>query len=260
VTVFARTSQVIAEVVRTDDDPSARTSQLTLEVLRLNTLIDTEVSQVTLEVVRPNAPPPPEVEFPPRIAFGASRTPTWATTLLETFGARDVAIQNWADVRHEYDVSLAIRTATDYVAVLEHFHQMRGRLFVFLLKDFLDFFVALDEGVSTHASGLTFQLQKRYGTVYPYDRKITRPVEGTATFYRTRAGVQVQIFPTVNWDTGVITVEYDDDGDTYQWTGEFRVPVRYGQDRMPAVVADRRPDGGEELVTCDGILLVEEKE
>jgi hypothetical protein len=75
-----------------------------------------------------------------------------------------------------------------------------------------------------------------------------------------RASVQSTITPTVDYTTGVITVSGHAGGDTYQWAGQFMVPVRYTVDKLPSVVVDRRPGGGELLVQCDGITLLEARE
>lgn len=51
----ARTSQVVAEVIRTNTALVARTSQVVAEVLRINTGTVIRASQLAVEVLRPNA-------------------------------------------------------------------------------------------------------------------------------------------------------------------------------------------------------------
>jgi hypothetical protein len=51
---FARTSQVVAEVLRTNTDARAQVSQVVAEVLRINTGTVIRTSQLAVEVVRPN--------------------------------------------------------------------------------------------------------------------------------------------------------------------------------------------------------------
>lgn len=201
-----------------------------------------------------------DIEFPPRIALNSMRSPGWFTTLVETFGGWSSAIQEWQDARHEFDISMAVRTKTDSQEVLAHFHQVRARAHTFPFRDILDYQVTAAQGLATLISGSNYQLHKRYGSTNPYDRKITRPVSGTCTFYRTRASVQSTITPTVDYTTGIITVSGHESGDTYQWAGEFRVPVRYNVDKLPFVVVDRRPGGGELLVQCEGVVLQEDRE
>jgi uncharacterized protein (TIGR02217 family) len=200
------------------------------------------------------------VEFPPRIAMNSMRAPGWFTTLVETFGGWTSTNQEWQDARHDYDVSLAVRTATDYQEVLAHFHAVRGRAHSFPFRDAVDYKVTSAQGVALLVEGDNYQLHRRYGATNPYDRRITRPTSGKCTFYRTRSGSQTVITPTVDYTTGRITVSGHAGGDTYQWAGEFSVPVRYLVDKLPAVVVDRRPGGGELLVQCEGITLQEVRE
>lgn len=197
--------------------------------------------------------------FPDCIAFGAESVPEWSTQLADNSAGYSVANQSWSHARHSYDVSLAVRVLSDYKLVQAHFHQVRGRANTFPFKDYLDFEVTAAEGVATLVSGSDYQLGKTYGSTNPYTRTITRPVSGACTFYRTRSGAQSVIAPTVDYATGVITVAGHVSGDTYQWAGEFRVPCRYGADRLPAAAINRQPNG-ELYVQASEILLVEARE
>lgn len=202
-----------------------------------------------------------DVPFPDRIAFGAERVPEWSTLLAQNAAGYSFANQNWVNALHSFDVSLAVRVASDYRTVLDHFHEVRGRAYVFPFKDFLDFQTSATDGVATLISGSDYQLGKLYGSTNPYTRKITRPVSGTCTVYRTRSAVQTTITPTVDYNTGQITVSGHVAGDTYQWAGEFRVPVRYMADRLPAAAINKQPGvAGELIVDCPSILLGEERE
>jgi uncharacterized protein (TIGR02217 family) len=199
--------------------------------------------------------------FPDRIALGAERVPEWSTLLAENAAGYSVANQNWANALHTYDVSLTVRVASDYKAVLAHFHAVRGRAYSFPFKDFLDYAAGPTEGVTTLVSGSIYQLGKKYSTTNPYTRKITRPLSGTCTFFRTRSAVTTVITPTVDYTTGRVTVSGHSDGDIYTWAGEFRVPVRYLSDRLPAAAVNKQSGGAGELyVECDSILLGEVRE
>lgn len=194
------------------------------------------------------------------------RNPGWSTTIGATFGGYESANQNWSNARHEFDVSLAIRNETDYAVVLAHFHQMRGRAHYFPFKDFLDYRVEQSQGVllDDYDSPTTaYQLAKRYGSgAYVYDRKITRPFN--VAVYRVRAGVTTVITGsvTVSTTTGRLTapITGHQTGDQYQWSGQFYVPCRYGLDKLPSVAVDRQAGGGELLVRCDSIPLIEFRE
>jgi len=202
-----------------------------------------------------------DIEFPRKVAMGAMREPFWNTTLVENFGGYENTNQNWANAKHRYDISLAIRTATDYALVVEHFHQIRGRFRCFPFKDFLDYRCEQAQGTlidNGESPAGDYQLVKVYGTgANQWQRWITRPMTG-AVVYRTRAGVTtVAASAMVSLTTGRVTISDHQAGDTYAWSGQFYVPVRYDADSLPAVAEDRQPDGGELLVRCDSIMLVE---
>jgi uncharacterized protein (TIGR02217 family) len=202
-----------------------------------------------------------DAPFPERIAFGAESVPEWSTSIAENAGGYQFANQNWRYAQHTFDVSLSVRVATDYRLVRAHFHQVRGRAYTFGFKDFLDFEASTSEGVLELVTGAIYQMGKRYAGANPYDRKITRPVAATLAFFRTRASVTTSISPTVDATTGRVTVAGHMDGDTYAWSGQFLVPVRYSSDRLPGAVVNKEPgSGGELYVQVDSIVLAEDRE
>jgi uncharacterized protein (TIGR02217 family) len=208
--------------------------------------------------------------FPERISFGARSEPEWSTELATTVAGFDAANQNWSNAKHSFDVSLAVRTADDYVAVRAHFHMTRGRAKGFLFKDPLDFEVAVAEGVceEVEESSTGFQMFKRYGSGDDlYDRKITRPVSGTVQIFRTRGMTTSNVTGSATIDYGgdsteepggTFEVSGDLPGDVYTWSGEFRVPCRYGVDRLPTAIVNKQPSAdGQLFVQCDSIPVVE---
>lgn len=194
-----------------------------------------------------------DVPFPECLAFGAVSTPTWNTDVSRNQGGWEQRNSIWTYALHSYDVSTAVQTKSDYQAGLAHFNEVRGRLHSFPLKDPLDFEVTLAEGVliTTDDAGV-FQLAKKYGVANPYLRKITRPFEpliyedGTLKV----GGYSLDLI------TGLIT--FPGAIGAMTWTGEFRVPVRYGNDQLPGQVVDK---GGDELyVQATSIILQEVRE
>lgn len=209
-----------------------------------------------------------DIAFPPRIALGAQRRPSWNTTLAQAGNGRETTNQNWSRVRHTFELSLAIRTATDYDDVVQHFHTMRGRARKFPFRDILDYKVTAARGTlleGEDSPSTAYYLAKRYGTSpYHYDRRITRPAAGTVRIYRTRSGVITDITSSCAIDTSTggvdVTAGVVVSGDTLSWAGQFWVPCRYDVDELPGVITNRRPGGGELLVSCDSIPVVEVRE
>lgn len=201
--------------------------------------------------------------FPERIAFGAQSEPMWFTDVATTFGGQEATNQNWSQVRHAFDVTFAIRTATDYADVRAHFHMARGRAKKFRFKDFLDY-EATSAPLTATATPNVYQCYKRYGSGSDaYDRIITRPVEISMAIFRTRASVTTNITgsSTIDDETGLVTVTGHVGGDTYTWSGEFDVPCRYDTDRLPARAISKNPQAGGDLIVESGtIMLIEVRE
>ena len=206
------------------------------------------------------------IPFPDCIAFGAQSDPIWSTEIAATRAGWETVAELWDQSKHVFDVSFAVRTATDYGLVRTHFHQVRGRSKTFPFKDYLDFAAESDEGVSAVAEVTSdgWQLFKRYGSgASAYDRKITRPKSGTLTIYRTRSAVTTNVTgsATIDYTDGTFSVSGDAPGDVYTWAGEFWVPCRYGADQLPAAIINKQPaPGGEFWVECGSISVLEVRE
>lgn len=200
--------------------------------------------------------------FPPRIAFGVQCRPGWSTAVAVSAGGHESRNQNWQRVRHTYDASLAIRTATDYALAKAHFMMARGRLHTWPLKDPLDHRCEQASGIVATAedeSPSPKQLFKRYGSGdYLYDRKITRPRQGTIQVYGSGVLLTEGAQYTLDYDTGEIVTGVA--VGTLAWSGQFWTPCRYDIDEFPAAIVNRHPGGGELLVSVAGIPIVEDRD
>lgn len=210
-----------------------------------------------------------DIPFPPRIALGAQRRPRWNTTIVQVQSGRESSNQNWSRVRHQFDVSLAVRTASDYDEVVQHFHSVRGRAKAFPFRDAVDYRVEASRGIllDDYDSPTTaYQLAKTYGTgADRYDRRITRPKGGTVAVYRLRGATTTDITSscTISTTTGLVSITGGVviGGDVLSWSGQFYVPCRYDTDELPSIVVNRNPGAaGELLVQCDSIPIVEIRE
>jgi uncharacterized protein (TIGR02217 family) len=210
-----------------------------------------------------------DIPFPDCIAFGAQSDPLWCTEIATTRAGWEVAAECWTYNKHIFDVSFAIRTATEYGLVRTHFNQVRGRARTFPFKDYLDFTATAAEGIAEETADDSdsegrYQMFKKYGTGDDaYFRKITRPVEATCIIYRTRSAVTTVVTGSAAIDdtTGTFFVAGDMEGDVYTWAGEFNVPCRYGADQLPAAITNKEPAAdGELLVECGSISIVEVRE
>lgn len=209
------------------------------------------------------------IPFPDCIAFGAESNVLWLTHIAQSIGGQDFSSPNWQDNKHAFDVSFAVRTASDYADVRAHFNEVRGMANTFPFKDHLDFTVTVAQGVlltlalvAPTADG-TFYLHKKYGSTNPYYRQITRP-DTPVSVFRTRAAVTTDITgagAAVTYTTGAVAITGHVAGDTYTWSGTFMVPCRYDTDRLPAAIINKEgTEDGELLVSCGSIPVVEVRE
>jgi uncharacterized protein (TIGR02217 family) len=198
--------------------------------------------------------------FPDDVAQGAAGGPGYSTEVAVTFGGAESRNINWAAARGEWEVATGIKTAADYDAVLDFFRMCRGRAHGFRFKDWSDYAVAAPDGVLVLVSGSVYQMKRRYGSgATVEDRVITKPVQGTVTVTRTRAGVTTTIAPTINYTTGGVTVAGHVDGDVYAWAGEFDVPVRFDTDKLRTVLIGPARGGEDDrpLMSWESVPVIE---
>jgi uncharacterized protein (TIGR02217 family) len=204
-----------------------------------------------------------DVPFPDCIAFGATFDPVWSTTVVPVIGGQESTNENWEDAKHNFEISFAARPVSDYQALRAHFHEVRGRANSFPVKDYLDFQVTTSQGRLLSSAGAapsangTYNLHKRYGSTNPYDRRITRP-DTPIQVFRTRASVTTDITgagAAVTYAGGTVAITGHASGDTYTWSGTFKVPSRYDVDRLPSAVINKSDD--ELVVDCGPVPVVE---
>lgn len=176
-----------------------------------------------------------DIQFPPNVSFGAIGGPGFLTNIVIVNSGNEFPDAVWSLERGSWDVAHAARKPVDYVPLQSFFRVAKGRFNTFRFKDWSDFTVASTEGVFTSLTATTFQMWKRYTSgSYTYDRKIIRPVSGTAII---TGGAS----PSVNYATGVVTVA---SGTPTAWSGQFDCHCRFDTDQMKAEWKDRSPQDG----------------
>lgn len=187
--------------------------------------------------------------------------PWWSVTVIALASGTENRNLNWTQARHKYDASLAVRTSDDYVEVLNHFHQARGRTHTWPLRDPIDHRCEQASGVIRQTGddspqGIT--LYKQYGTgEFAYYRKITRPKDGTIAVYINGTPAVEDSDFELDYETGEISFTTNHDLDDLAWSGQFYVPCRYDIDKLPAQIVNREGSAGELLVSVDGLQIVE---
>lgn len=174
--------------------------------------------------------------FPEDISYGVSFGPEFSTSIATTVSGREVRNRNRTRALCVGECAHALKTKAQFDTLLKFFRSMGGRFHAFRFKDWSDFNCAANESSMTLISGNNYQMNKVYQTAIGFSevRKITKPVAGTISIFRTRSSTTTDITgtSTIDTTTGVVTVTSHVAGDIYTWSGEFDVPCRFDTDRM----------------------------
>lgn len=173
-----------------------------------------------------------EVQFPPKIAYGATGGPEFNTTISTTFGGFEQRNVNWQKARGRWDVSTGIKNKADMDAVQAFFRARFGKAYGFRFKDWSDY-QAVGQNIGTGNGVLTaFQLTKTYVSgSNTYVREIKKPVNGTVKIYLNSI-LQVSGY-TVDHATGIVTFSAAPGGGVAVSSDcDFDVPVRFDTDQI----------------------------
>lgn len=169
------------------------------------------------------------VKLPDDIERGAQGGPKFQTSIITLGTGREQRNADWSQQRCEFDVSYGIQSKADFVEVVRFYYARLGKARGFRFKDWTDF-AAIDEQIAIGDGTTTqFQLIKNYTSVVTYQRKITRPVNGTLI---VKVDDVTTAF-TANYNTGVINIAPAPAEDAViTATFEFDVPVRFDNDKL----------------------------
>lgn len=175
-----------------------------------------------------------EVQFPPKIAYGASGGPEFNTTITKTQGGHEQRNINWQKALGSWDISTGIKSKADMDAIKAFFLNRFGRAHGFRFKDWLDY-QGIGQNIGTgNGTKTQFQLTKTYtngGFSYVYN--IKKPVAGTVKIYLNSV-LQASGY-TLDTTTGIVTfTTAPGSGVVVSADFEFDVPVRFDIDKMPA--------------------------
>jgi uncharacterized protein (TIGR02217 family) len=192
-----------------------------------------------------------EVQFPPKIAYGAAGGPEFNTSVTTTFAGFEQRNINWQKSRGRWDVSTGIKNKSDMDAVIAFFRARFGKAHGFRFKDWSDY-QAVGQSLGTGNGAQTaFQLVKLYDSGgYTYQRDIKKPVNGTVKIYLNSI-LQSSGF-TIDHTTGIVTFSSAPGaGVAVSADFDFDVPVRFDTDAISV-----RAEGPGQFV-WDAIPIIE---
>jgi uncharacterized protein (TIGR02217 family) len=192
-----------------------------------------------------------EVQFPPKIAYGASGGAEFNTSISTTFAGFEQRNVNWQKARGKWDVSTGLKTKTDMDTLQAFFRARYGKAYGFRFKDWSDYQAVGQVFGSGNSSQTNFQLSKiYYSGAYSYEREIKKPVNGTVKIYLNSL-LQSSGY-SVDYSTGLLTFTVAPSaGVLVSADFEFDVPVRFDTDAL-TVRAD-----GPGIFVWDSIPIME---
>ena len=192
-----------------------------------------------------------EVQFPPKVAYGASGGAEFNTSIATTFAGFEQRNVNWQKARGRWDVSTGLKTKADMDVVQAFFRARYGKAHGFRFKDWSDYQAAGQVLGTGNGTQTAFQLTKTYTSgAYGYSREIRKPVSGTVKIYLNSV-LQSAGF-TMDHTTGVAAFSAAPGaGVIVSADFDFDVPVRFDTDAL-LVRAD-----GPGIFVWDTIPIVE---
>ena len=173
-----------------------------------------------------------EIQFPSKIAYGASGGPEFNTTITTTQAGFEQRNINWQKARGRWDVSTGIKNKTDMETVIAFFRARFGKAYGFRFKDWSDY-QGVNQSLGTgNGTKTAFQLVKNYFSgSNSYSRDIKKPVSGTVKIYLNSI-LQSSGF-TIDHATGMVTFSSAPaNGVLVNADFDFDVPVRFDADQL----------------------------
>lgn len=172
-----------------------------------------------------------DVQFPLRLAFGASGGPVRAVDIVELANGREVRNTSQSRSRRRYNAMTGVKSVKDARTLSDFFEARSGRLHGFRFRDPLDFSSGADVPTATDqllgtgdGNQAQFQLVKRYGEAV---RPITRPVSDSVSVAVNGSAVTFSLNAL-----GLINIEAPPNGAIVTAGFLFDVPVRFDADGL----------------------------
>lgn len=210
-----------------------------------------------------------DLTFPRDIAAGVTGGPERRVDVVALSSGDEERNARWKHSRRSFDAAMGVKDIDDLAAVVALFEEAGGRLHSFRFRDWSDFSTApasvqnptgSDQVIGTGDGVETeFQLAKKYGTLTPYTRTISKPVP--ATVKMALDGVAQATGWSVDNLSGVVTFTAAPPLGVEVSAGFlFDVPVRFDTDRLLVDMAFFNEADGVGVGSLPEIPLIEVRE
>lgn len=196
--------------------------------------------------------------FNTEIRYGTTGGITFSTDISTKRSGHENRNGNWYDGKGKWDLGSDVYNKLEIEALTAVFRERQGSLGAFRFKDWSDWRATVTQGklAVEMAEDLTLRVQmvKEYSWGgESVQRRITKPVPGTITFYDSDGNVVPDVI--VDFTSGAVTMPVMDI--TLHWSGEFDVPARFGQDKFDVQFEGYDRGSGESLYTISGLSIFE---
>ena len=167
----------------------------------------------------------------PLITHGAKSTAQWSVEKTRTLSGNLAQQFNWDAPLHILELSYRARPEAQYQVLRDYFHAVMANALVgFRAKDWSDYKLSATTSTLSFISGADWQIQRLHAVgVSQYLRNITKPIS-PVVLMRTRGASVSAAGATIDYTTGIATIDGHVGGDTYTASGEFDIPVTFVTD------------------------------
>jgi uncharacterized protein (TIGR02217 family) len=159
------------------------------------------------------APSIDEIQMPNLISRGAQGGPGFRTVVVGTSGGQEQRVQQWADPRAEWTISLDQRDTAGFTALLAFWYARSGRARGFRFKDWSDYvatneplYPATQSPLNPVKGSATAQLVRSYGdAANVYIRNIYKPLSASPAVTLRKNGSNLP-YSSIDTTTGLVTL------------------------------------------------------
>ena len=181
-----------------------------------------------------------EIQFPTDISYGSTGGPEFNTEVIILGSGYEKRNINWTYPRERWQIAYGVKTAEQLQTLRDFFYARQGRAIGFRFKNHDDYTATNQEIGQGDGSTTQFQLIKTYtSNSNTFDRKITKPVDGTVSIYIDSVLKSSPADYTLDTTTGIVTfTSAPGSGEVITATFEFDIPVRFDTDYLPVNLQD----------------------
>ncbi len=175
-----------------------------------------------------------EIQFPPKIAFGSSGGPLYATEVSVSASGYEQRNVLWSAARLRYNVAHGVKTKAQMDELIAFFRARKGRAYGFRFKDWSDYQATGQVLGTGNGSRTQFELVKHYSSGNVVEtRRIHKAVAGTVKIYVN--GILQTGGYSADMNTGLVSFSAPvGSGAVVSADFEFDVPVRFDTDHLSA--------------------------